>query len=342
MVADALGRLGGVADPAGRRRPAARRRRLPHDAAGRRRRRGPLRAAPPPQPRPGGGARLPRGAPAGGRGAGRGPLPAGGRGDGAGRRPHRRAHGGGRRAAPTRLAAEARVSTTSSCPRACGWSPGPSWRRASGRGCTRRWPACACGSRPARSSRPGPRRPRRWWPPWPTAAGEVADGARLADLYGGVGLFAATVGRGATRRAGRGVGVVRGRRPGEPARIATPGSCAATWPAGGPAASTWSWPTRRGRASAGAACGPWRATRAPPPGAGELRRRRARARRRPAGAAPATAWWPRPWSTPSRTRRTSRWCPASISAERPTTAIDRSRKPQRSSSRVSPCGRSRR
>jgi 23S rRNA (uracil1939-C5)-methyltransferase len=30
-----------------------------------------------------------------------------------------------------------------------------------------------------------------------TAAGEVADGARLVDLYGGVGLFAATVGRGA-------------------------------------------------------------------------------------------------------------------------------------------------
>jgi 23S rRNA (uracil1939-C5)-methyltransferase len=29
------------------------------------------------------------------------------------------------------------------------------------------------------------------------AAGEIADGARLADLYGGVGLFAATVGRGA-------------------------------------------------------------------------------------------------------------------------------------------------
>ena len=31
-----------------------------------------------------------------------------------------------------------------------------------------------------------------------TAAGEMAEGARLADLYGGVGLFAATVGRGRT------------------------------------------------------------------------------------------------------------------------------------------------
>ena len=81
------------------------------------------------------------------------------------RRPLRRGDRGDARASAPRPASAWRSSrptaTACACPTTCAWSAPTSSPRASGRGSTRRSPVAAGGSRPTRSSRPGPTaRPR--------------------------------------------------------------------------------------------------------------------------------------------------------------------------------------
>ena len=134
--------------------------------------------------------------------------------------------------------------------------------RAGGPGSTRRSPAAAGGSRPARSSRPAPTAPRR--SSTRCAARPPArspPGGHLVDLYGGVGLFAAHARR---RRAGDRSSSSRRRRS------PTPGSTSPALdarvvrgrrrPLAAVARPTSSSPTRPAPASA-----PRRSARSPPP-----------------------------------------------------------------------------